>query len=772
MSGKIRRMIDTIIQERSKGNPVIIEMTKSKFILKGINPDKFDSNSVDDPIIIEKLLHISKEFNVENYVDKKANIVSAFSTKPTEEQIVFEIKNELSCCNARLIVYFASPHFNQDKLSQLMQEAFGNSTVVGCSSAGEQIDGHLLNHSVVAMALSSNIIADVKHELIDLTEEDLNVDTAFLSFEKHFNESSYTMDMSKYVGLILIDGLCMREENLMDLIGNRTNVYFLGGSAGDNLKFKQTYVFANGKAYTNSAILILLKVKDMVQFNVIKTQSFKSLNKLLVANRVNENDREVIEFNHKPALLEYANAVGASSLEETPTYFKKNPVGLLVDSNDIFIRSPQRAKGTSILFYCNILEGMEVQLLESTDIIEDTKKAIEDNIAQYGKIDGILNFDCIERRLALEEKSIVEEYGSIFSDIPTIGLTTYGEEFIGHMNLTSTMLVFRQKKKHLDEITQQLKEFNVLLEEEITERIKVEEALRDTLEKKRMEELQKSIEEERRSINHLKEYDRIKTEFFANISHELRTPINVVFSVLQLYDSSIQGCNCLKESTDCKKYMNIMKQNCYRLLRLVNNLLDITKIDSGYFQIHETNNEIVSLIEDITLSVADYIQSKGLSLIFDTDIEEKIIACDPEKIERILLNLLSNAVKFTSPGGQIVVTIENGDDNICVKVVDTGRGIPEDRLHSIFERFVQIDKSLTRDHEGSGIGLSLVKTLVELHGGTIQAKSQLGQGTQMIMHLPCKQVAENAGNIVCKIPSEKHHIEKIDIEFSDIYNMH
>lgn len=772
MSGKIRRMIDTIIQERSKGNPVIIEMTKSKFILKGINPDKFDSNSVDDPIIIEKLLHISKEFNVENYVDKKENILSAFSTKSIEEEIVSEIKHELSSCNAKLVIYFASPHLNQNKLSQLMQETFENSTVVGCSSAGEQIDGHLLSHSVVAMALSSNIIADVKHELIDLTEETLDVDQAFLSFEKHFNESSYTMDMSKYVGLILIDGLCMREENLMDLIGNRTNVYFLGGSAGDNLNFTKTYVFADGKVYTNTAALILLKVKDMVQFNVIKTQSFKASNKLLVANKVNENTREVIEFNHKPALLEYANAVGASSLVEAPTYFKKNPVGLMVDSNDIFIRSPQQAKGTSILFYCNILEGMEVQLLEATDIIDDTRKAIEDNIAQYGKIDGILNFDCIQRRLALEEKAIVEEYGSIFSNIPTIGLTTYGEAFIGHMNLTSTMLVFRQKKKHLEEITQQLKEFNILLEEEITERIKVEEALRDTLEKKRMEELQKSIEEERRSINHLKEYDRIKTEFFANISHELRTPINVVFSVLQLYDSSIAGCDCLKASADCKKYMNIMKQNCYRLLRLVNNLLDITKIDSGYFKIQETNNEIVSLIEDITLSVADYIQSKGLSLIFDTDVEEKIIACDPEKIERIVLNLLSNAVKFTPPGGQILVTIENGDDDICVKVVDTGRGIPEDQLHSIFERFVQIDKSLTRDHEGSGIGLSLVKTLVELHGGRIQAKSQLGQGTQMIMFLPCKKVEEPAENISCKIPQEKHHIEKIDIEFSDIYNIH
>ncbi|MBN7773484.1 FIST C-terminal domain-containing protein [Clostridium aminobutyricum] len=510
----------------------------------------------------------------------------------------------------------------------------------------------------------------------------------------------------------------------------------------------------------------------MVQFNIIKTQSFKALDKLLVANKVNESSREVIEFNNKPALLEYANAVGASSVEDAPKYFKKNPLGLFIEPSDILIRSPQRAKGNSILFYCNILEGMEVQLLDATDIIEDTKKAIDDNVKQHGKIDAIINFDCIERRHTLEEKGITKQYGKIFNDIPTVGLTTYGEEFIGHTNLTSTMLVFRQKKKHMDEITQQLKEFNILLEEEITERIKVEEALRDTLEKKRMEELQKSIEEERKSLNHLKEYDRIKTEFFANISHELRTPINVVFSVLQLCDSSLKGCSSLNRSSDCKKYINIMKQNCYRLLRLVNNLIDITKIDAGYFKIHETNNEVISLIEDITLSVADYIESKGLSLVFDTDVEEKILACDPEKIERIILNLLSNAVKFTPPGGQIMVTIENGSENICVKVIDTGRGIPENKLHSIFERFVQIDKSLTRDHEGSGIGLSLVKTLVELHGGTIHAESQLGQGTEMIIQLPCKLVEESHGKVICGNSREKHYIEKIDIEFSDIYKIH
>lgn len=212
-----------------------------------------------------------------------------------------------------------------------------------------------------------------------------------------------------------------------------------------------------------------------------------------------------------------------------------------------------------------------------------------------------------------------------------------------------------------------------------------------------------------------------------------------------------------------------MEQNCYRLLRLVNNLIDITKIDAGYFSINKINYDIVNLIEDITLSVAEYIENKGLSVVFDTDVEEKIIACDPEKIERIMLNLLSNAVKFTPRGGKIMVNVENGERKICIKVKDTGKGIPREKLNSIFERFVQVDKSLAREHEGSGIGLSLVKALVELHGGTISVKSKENCGSEFIIYLPCKLVDNKISNENINEIGE-NCIEKINVEFSDIYN--
>ena len=211
-----------------------------------------------------------------------------------------------------------------------------------------------------------------------------------------------------------------------------------------------------------------------------------------------------------------------------------------------------------------------------------------------------------------------------------------------------------------------------------------------------------------------------------------------------------------------------MKQNASRLLRLINNLIDITKIDSNYFNIDLQNCNIVSVVEDITLSVAQYVENKDIQIIFDTDSEEKIIACDPDKIERIILNLISNSIKFTEVGGCIIVDIHDKQDKVIISVKDTGIGIPKEKLKVIFNRFAQVDKSTTRNHEGSGIGLSLVKSLVEMHEGIIEVKSKYGRGTEFIIELPVKLLNEEG--IVKKNKNIKHDkVERIHIEFSDIY---
>ncbi|NTV89764.1 MAG: hypothetical protein HGA22_05300 [Clostridiales bacterium] len=454
MAGIIKMIIDHIILQRSRGNQAIAEMTKAKFILKGLNPDKFDEQSPDDATVIDKLYSIAKQLNVELPENNKQYIKTVNSLKTSEIEAVAEIVGQLAGFDTRLLIYFASPAHDQVFLSKQMQEAFAGCTVFGCSTAGEMANGAFYSGSVVAMAISSGIIEDVRLELVENLADNPDMDQVFISFEKHFNESLYTMDSGKYAGIVLIDGMSKREEFVMDQIGNRTNIYFVGGSAGDDRNFNRTCVYANGMAYNGAAVLALIKISDNARLSVIKTQSFRALERVLTATRVNGESREVIEFNNRPAALEYMEAVGASSVEAAKDCFITNPVGIIVGSDDIFVRSPQQVKGNSILFYCNIPEGMDVNLLESVDIIEDTRASVACEVNKLGgaeKISGIIDFQCVLRTNELRKKNLLSQYGCIFGDIPNIGFSTYGEEYIGHMNQTSTMLMFSMVSSSLEE---------------------------------------------------------------------------------------------------------------------------------------------------------------------------------------------------------------------------------------------------------------------------------------------------------------------------------
>lgn len=263
------------------------------------------------------------------------------------------------------------------------------------------------------------------------------------------------------------------------------------------------------------------------------------------------------------------------------------------------------------------------------------------------------------------------------------------------------------------------------------------------------------------------EMEQLRLDFFANISHELRTPINLVLSAIQVLSLRIEKLDV--ETRDYFfKYIGIMQQNGFRMLKLVNNLIDMTKIDSGYFIYTPQNGNIISFVEEICMSVSDFVSRNSMEIVFDTDLEEKIIGFDAEKIERIILNLLSNAVKFNKPNGSINVYINCEDEKyIKIKIKDTGMGIPNDKLYNIFERFEQVKGKIKNEREGSGIGLSLVKSLVEIHGGYIQVNSVLGEGSEFIISIPNKLVESDSLNseIICNQSQSK----RINVEFSDIY---
>lgn len=368
------------------------------------------------------------------------NFKTAYSTQNTVKGAIADLKQQLEGISARFILYFASSYFDPHHLSKQMGESFPKSTLAGCTTAGEIISGQMLDKSIVAMAFTAEVITDVKVELLaNIKTDEVAVQKAFSSFEKYFKTPMIDLDYKKYVGVILTDGLSGCEEKVMDKIGDLTNVTFIGGSTGDDLQFKQTYVFANGKAYSNAAVLILLK--PVREFHILKTQSFTANAKKLVVTSSEESQRKVIEFNHKPATVAYAEALGVEE-KDLSKYIFKNPLGLMAENGEPFVRSPRLIEQQAMYFYCSMKEGMELSLLHSTDIVKDTKASIKKKEQEIGKISAVINFNCILRTLDLKEQNLTKEYGDLFKDIPTIGFSTYGESYIGHINQTSTMLVF------------------------------------------------------------------------------------------------------------------------------------------------------------------------------------------------------------------------------------------------------------------------------------------------------------------------------------------
>ena len=295
--------------------------------------------------------------------------------------------------------------------------------------------------------------------------------------------------------------------------------------------------------------------------------------------------------------------------------------------------------------------------------------------------------------------------------------------------------------------------------------------VRDIRKRKQVEELLlKIMRENEELLRSVLEYDRLKTEFFSNISHELKTPLNIILGTMQLLHTMYHNHEIYSPHLDLTKYMEMMKQNCYRLLRLFNNLIDVSQFDYGMGKVTLQNCNIVAVVEDITLSVAQYVEDKGISLVFDTDVEEKLMACDVDKIERVMLNLFSNAVKFIQGNGNIWVNIQDQEEGIMIRVKDTGIGIPEDKQHIIFERFRQADSLYSRSREGSGIGLSLVKSIVEAHGGEIFLQSQVGLGSEFIILLPSRLVEGQEWELNEVAATKQNNVERIIIEFSDIYS--
>ena len=257
----------------------------------------------------------------------------------------------------------------------------------------------------------------------------------------------------------------------------------------------------------------------------------------------------------------------------------------------------------------------------------------------------------------------------------------------------------------------------------------------DRLVNERTNKLRKEMEKNEQLFKKVLSLEQNKNNYFVNLSHELRTPLNVLSSINQLIKEFTKKDNFITPEK-LSYYMGIMDRNCSRLLSLINNLIDHTKIENNSYIINKKDEDIVYLVEETVLDMKDYIEEKGLELIFDTDVEEKVIRCDKVDIERCIINLVGNAVKFTPEGGLIEVLLQDLDDKVKIIVKDNGIGISEENQKVIFDRFNQVVDESSEQKGGSGLGLTITKQLITLHNGEIYVESEVGVGSEFIIILP------------------------------------
>ncbi|MBY6977433.1 HAMP domain-containing histidine kinase [Clostridium botulinum] len=257
-------------------------------------------------------------------------------------------------------------------------------------------------------------------------------------------------------------------------------------------------------------------------------------------------------------------------------------------------------------------------------------------------------------------------------------------------------------------------------------------------------------------------HKNLQENLLLNVSHDLRSPLNVILSILQFYESGY-----ITGSDNMSKYMTSIKRNSYRMLKLIDNLIDTTRLDKNYYKIERRNLDIVKLIENTISSIDKYAKQKNISLIFDTNVEKCIMAIDPEAIDRIIMNLLSNAIKFSYNNGNVYINLWKRNNQLNISVKDEGMGIPLKEQKKIFNRFMQSSNHKKIEQSGSGIGLALVESLTKAHNGKVLLNSEEDRGSEFIIKLPIIKLSEN--NEDNHIINAKTNIEMLEIEFSDIY---
>lgn len=367
------------------------------------------------------------------------SVKTAISTHRDPKVCARELKAAVGDFDTRFVSFFASSKYDPEALGLALLEEFGSVPSLGCTTAGELGNRDRSDASVTLLAMDGDSIRSACVELIGDLHREEGTRRAIESLAASRGTSAAQLSPSKYLGMVIHDGLSQAEEAIMERITGLTNVPFVGGSAGDDLVFRRTFVFVNFRPHTGASAVALLEPTR--PYGILKTQSFSVLDETFEVTEVDEATRTVRAFNGRPAAQEFAERVGLP-IDQLEVNFRKYAVGLVTPEGEPYVRSAQRVQGGGLVFYCRLKLGMRLNLLKAEDIVLQTRRDLAAKVEALSGCQGILEFQCVNRTQELESRRQSQAYAELFASIPTVAWSTYGESYIGHLNQTSTMLLF------------------------------------------------------------------------------------------------------------------------------------------------------------------------------------------------------------------------------------------------------------------------------------------------------------------------------------------
>lgn len=374
-------------------------------------------------------------------------VLTALSRNPDPYRACAEIyaqlngNNDITLGRVACVVFFVSSMYDIDSINLGMRDLFQNVKTFGCTSSGELSAGYLGTHSIVATAFPLRQIEKVHIEVLEnVYQSREHFPRIVRSFENYFGTSLYNLERNKYFGLILMDGLTTIEEAVLDAFGEYTNIEFTGGSAGDDMKFRQCCVFANGTVYKKDACVVAI-FKSEVSFAVKSYHHFNFSGMTADVTHIGENNRIIKKLDNKPAVVRYADLLKIP-VSDITKYTISRPLGLDIGGRPL-VRSIQNIdeKTGEIHLYCGVAKGSTVAILDGDSLLDSTKFSVRDVKRKHDNMSGLIVFNCILRYLETLQYKQSDEFAANFEGLPVTGFCSYGEYYIGLVNQTMTMLV-------------------------------------------------------------------------------------------------------------------------------------------------------------------------------------------------------------------------------------------------------------------------------------------------------------------------------------------